>query len=219
MNATNECNRAGARAITAAASVLALPLVLVFALAGCAATPAQDEGPAWVTLLDGSKPKTLANWHAVGENNWRFEKGVVIADSRVGKDSTFLVSNQSFTDLQIRAEVWVTADTNSGVFFRASDPNSVTIRNAYEMNIFDTYRIPENGTGSVATRCMLGEVRPKAAAKWSTFDITVQGTHIVVLMDGVKTIDCNDSTFASGPVALQYGGGKVKWRKVQVRAL
>jgi hypothetical protein len=29
----------------------------------------------------------------------------------------------------------------------------------------------------------------------------------------------NDSKFASGPFALQWGRGTIKWRKVQVRAL
>jgi hypothetical protein len=28
-----------------------------------------------------------------------------------------------------------------------------------------------------------------------------------------------DSTFAEGPIALEYGGGVVKWRKVQIRTL
>jgi hypothetical protein len=38
-------------------------------------------------------------------------------------------------------------------------------------------------------------------------------------MDGKKTVETNDSTYVNGPIALQYGGGIVKWRKVQVKLL
>ena len=60
---------------------------------------------------------------------------------------------------------------------------------------------------------------PKAGFKWSTFDITADGPHLVVFMDGNKTSEITDSTYTSGPIALQYGGGIVKWRKVEVRPI
>jgi hypothetical protein len=191
-----------------------IALLMLATLSGCAGMSHSG----WTTLLDGSRPATLNNWNRQGEDNWRVEKGLVVADSRVGKDSTYLVSKQSYTDFQVRAEVWVSHDANSGVFFRGSDPKAIGIKTAYEMNIYDEYKIPMYGTGSIATRAGVDPM-PKAGEKWSTFDITVKGTHIVVLMDGKKTIDFNDSTYASGPIGLQYGGGVVKWRRVQIKPL
>jgi hypothetical protein len=35
----------------------------------------------------------------------------------------------------------------------------------------------------------------------------------------VKTADVQDSQHASGPIALQYGAGIVKFRKVEIRSL
>jgi S-formylglutathione hydrolase FrmB len=59
----------------------------------------------------------------------------------------------------------------------------------------------------------------KAAGKWNTFDITAEGTHLVVVMNGVKTVDTNDSKYAEGPIALQHGAGTVRFRNVRVRPI
>jgi hypothetical protein len=191
-------------------------LAVAALIGGCASATPRSQG--WVTLLDGSKPQTLANWNQLVEPNWRVEDGVVIADQRTGKESTFLITKQSYKDFVIRAEVWVTPDTNSGIFMRASDPTHVTAKNSYEMNIWDNYKVTWYGTGAIAN---FGKVdpMPKAGNKWSTFEITARGTHISVLMDGAKTVEIDDGTYAEGPIALQYGGGIVKWRKVEIKRL
>jgi hypothetical protein len=53
---------------------------------------------------------------------------------------------------------------------------------------------------------------PKAAGKWNTYEITARGPHLTVVLNGQKTAD-------SGPFALQYGSGVVKFRKVQIKPL
>jgi hypothetical protein len=40
-----------------------------------------------------------------------------------------------------------------------------------------------------------------------------------VVLNGTKTVDVEDSKFASGPIALQWGRGVIKWRKVEIKAL
>lgn len=197
-------------------STLIAGLAFAVGVSGCAS---MSGGSGWITLLDGAKPDTAKDWSRVGEDNWRVEDGAVIADKRSGKESTYLVSKNSYTDLQIRAVVWVTTDTNSGVFFRCADPAHISAVSCYEMNIFDSYNKPWYGTGAIARYGKGVDPEPKAGGKWSTFDITVKGTHFLVLMDGKKTVELDDSTHASGPIALQYGGGIVKWRTVQVKPL
>jgi hypothetical protein len=112
----------------------------------------------------------------------------------------------------------VTPDTNSGVFFRCADPAKISTKSCYEMNIWDNFRNHYYATGAIALYTLVDPV-PKAGYKWSTFDITADGGHLLVLMDGNKTVETTDFTHASGPIALQYGGGIVKWRTVQVRAI
>jgi hypothetical protein len=47
----------------------------------------------------------------------------------------------------------------------------------------------------------------------------MKGSHLVVVLNGQKTVDVQDSKLASGPIALQWGRGTIKFRKVQVRPL
>jgi hypothetical protein len=60
---------------------------------------------------------------------------------------------------------------------------------------------------------------PKAAGKWNIYEITAQGPHLVVVLNGQKTADVQDSKHLGGPFALQYGSGVVKFRKLQIKEL
>jgi hypothetical protein len=171
----------------------------------------------WVTLFDG---KSLDNWDAIGDANWRLADGVVQAD----KGNGFLVSKNSYTDFQIRAEFWVDDDANSGVFIRCTDPTKVDAKNAYEVNIFDKRPDPSYGTGAIVDVAKVSPM-PKAGGKWNVYEITAKGPTFTVTLNGTRTVDgASDSKHASGRIALQYGVGAtkdavVKFRKVEIRPL
>ena len=166
----------------------------------------------WVTLFDG---KNLDNWTPIGDANWKLEDGVVVAD----KGNGFLVSKNSYTDFQIRAEFWVDPDANSGIFIRATDPAKVTAANAYEVNIFDKRPDPSYGTGAIVNVAKPSTFL-KAANQWNTYDITAKGPQFTVILNGTKTVDgAQDTKTPSGRIALQYGAGVVKFRKVEIRPL
>lgn len=166
----------------------------------------------WVTLFDG---KNLDNWTPIGDANWKLEDGVVVAD----KGNGFLVSKNSYTDFQIRAEFWVDPDANSGIFIRATDPAKVTAANAYEVNIFDKRPDPSYGTGAIVNVAKPSTFL-KAANQWNTYDITAKGPQFTVILNGTKTVDgAQDAKNPSGRIALQYGAGVVKFRKVEIRPL
>ena len=55
--------------------------------------------------------------------------------------------------------------------------------------------------------------------QWNTYDITLDGNHVVIYLNGVKTVDGYDDNFASGPLSLQYGSGTIKFRNVRIRRL
>jgi 3-keto-disaccharide hydrolase len=166
----------------------------------------------WVTLFDGSN---LDNWTPIGDANWKLADGIVAAD----KGNGFLVSKNSYTDFQIRAEFWVDDDANSGIFIRCTDPAKVGTASAYEVNIFDKRPDPSYGTGAIVNVAKV-EPMPKAGGKWNFYEITAKGPKFTVTLNGIKTVDgAEDSKFPSGRIALQYGAGVVKFRKVQVKAL
>ena len=61
---------------------------------------------------------------------------------------------------------------------------------------------------------------PKAGGRWSTMRITARGDAFTVVFNGQKTVDgAKDGAHAEGAVALQYGAGVVKFRKVEIRSL
>ena len=175
----------------------------------------QSEG-GWITLLDSTR---MGDWDEVGKANWAMKDGAVVADKLLeGKDPAYLVSKTAFNDFQIRAEFWTDEEANSGVFLRCDQPNKIDSKICYEVNIFDKRPDPSYGTGAIVGVAKVDPM-PKAAGKWNTYEITAQGPHLVVVLNGQKTADVQDSKHASGPIALQYGSGVVKFRKVQIKPL
>ena len=197
-------------------SVVIMSLLLV-GFAVCWQAPqasAQGRG-GWITLFDGQH---LDHWNRLGEANWTVADGVVQADQKVGEGAAYLVSKDSYTDFQLKVEFWVDAVANSGVFLRCSDPHQITATNAYEVNIFDTRPDPTYGTGAIVGVAKV-EPMPKAGGRWNTYEITAKGPQLTVILNGTTTVDTQDSKFASGPIALQYGAGVVKFRKVEIKPL
>jgi hypothetical protein len=176
---------------------------------------AQNDG--WETLLDSTK---MGDWDQVGKANWEFKDGAVVADKLLeGKDPAYLVTKKSYKDFQIRAEFWVDEEANSGIFIRCDEAKKITGKICYEVNIYDKRPDPSYGTGAIVNVAKVDPM-PKAAGKWNTYEITAQGSHLVVVLNGQKTADAQDSTHnAGGPFGLQYGSGVVKFRKVQVKPL
>jgi hypothetical protein len=198
-------------------------------LAGVAAFPLAHQASGqtdagWVTLFDG---KNLDNFNKVGNANWRIEDGAVVAD----KGNGFLVTKNTYTDYQIRAEFWIDGEANSGIFSRCTDPEKIGSGTSYEVNIWDARPDPTYGTGAIVN---VGKVdpMPHAAGKWNVYEITAKGSTFTVTLNGQKTVEgAQDPKFATGKVALQHGlglkdakgvesdGGTVKFRKVEIRPL
>jgi hypothetical protein len=191
-------------------------LVIGFTVFSCSQQMSDQSGAGWVTLLDG--PKGLDNWDRVGDANWRIVDGVVQADKKESKDNAFLVSKNSYKDFVIRAEFWVSDDANSGIYMRCADRAKITDKTCYEANIYDQRPDPSFGTGAIMHITKVSPM-PKAGGKWNTYQITAKGSQLIVVLNGSRTAEASDSKFDSGPIALQYGAGVVKFRKVQIKPL
>jgi len=175
----------------------------------------QNDG--WITLLDSTKK---GDWTEVGKANWEMKDGALGADKLDdAKILSYLVSKDSYKDFQIKAEFWSDEDANSGIFIRCDARDKIDAKICYEVNIFDKRPDPSYGTGAIVDVAKVDPM-PKAAGKWNTYEITAQGSHLVVVLNGQKTADVQDSRHnAGGPFALQYGSGVVKFRKVQIKPL
>jgi Domain of Unknown Function (DUF1080) len=198
-------------------SIRALALACGLAIAGFATVefspPAVSQtGPGWTQLFDG---KTLDGFTQTGEANWRVEDGAIVADKGKGG---YLVTKGSYKNLMIYSEFWADEEANSGIFVRCKDPNVIGARNCYEVNIFDKRPDPSYGTGGIVYFAEVNPM-PKAAGKWNTYEITGDGRHLVVTLNGQKTADIRSGFFEEGHFALQYGSGVIKFRKVAVKPL
>jgi hypothetical protein len=99
------------------------------------------------------------------------------------------------------------------------DPKKVDGKTAYEVNIYDKRPDPAYGTGGIPNVAKAA-VALKAGGKWNTYEITAKGPKFTVTLNGTKTVDgAEDSKFPSGHIALQYGQGVVKFRKVDIKPL
>ena len=166
----------------------------------------------WVTLFDG---KNLDNWNRVGDANWVLADGVVSAD----KGNGHLVTKVPYSDFEIRAEFWVDAKANSGIFIRCQDAEKPGSKTGYEVNIFDERPEPEYGTGAIVDVAKVVPM-PKAGGKWNVMEVTAKGPEMTVILNGQKTVDkVKDTKHAKGYISLQYGAGVVKFRKVEIRTL
>ncbi len=183
------------------------------AASGCANMPG---GAGWTTLVDGATMTNLSGFAELGAGNWSIADGAL--QGKGGKLG-YLVTKDSYTDFEIRAEFWADEDCNSGLFMRCQDRSKVDAANAYEVNIFDKRPDPLYGTGAIVDVAKVAQPMPKAANRWNTYEVTAKGDRMVVVLNGIQTADARDRKFKSGPLALQSAGGIIRFRKVLIRAI
>ncbi len=186
---------------------------VILGLAAASLAPAAVAETPPRVLFDGT---SLEGWTAVGDADWTLADGAVSA-SRGGM--SFLVTRDTYADFALRVEVWVSEDANSGIFIRCSDPTTFTPANAYEVNIFDRRPDPTYGTGAIVDLAAVSPM-PKAGGRWSVIEVSARGEVLSVAVNGLTTVDrVRSAAHRQGPIALQYGGGTVRFRRVEIRAL
>ena len=196
---------------------LVLPVAAaLLALGGCAQMESIGGGAPWRNMLGNG----AAGFNAVGDANWRMVNDELVADSGVG----FLVTRETYGDFEMRVEFYAEADTNSGLFVRCSDPVKLTAGVCYEVNIWDMRPAPEYGTGAIVDHAKVNPM-PKAGGRWNNYLVTMKGDHLVVVLNGQKTVDIKDAKHKSGVIGLQHAKGvkddlqPIRFRKVEIRPL
>ncbi len=167
----------------------------------------------WMQLFDGT---TTFGWKARGGAEWKLVDDAV-QGTCLGTSMGMLSTTSLFADYELHVESWIEEDANSGIMLRAPLEGEITGDNSYEVNIYDKHK-------SYQTGGIVNIQRPKrkvhSVGRWTAFDITAEGDHIVVLVDGKKTADVHDNKHVSGVIALQsWGKGSVRFRNVRIRPL
>ncbi len=170
-----------------------------------------------VTLFDG---KTLLGWKlrdAKAKMGWAVVDGeLAVVDPKGNAD---LVSDKTFQDLKLHLEFNVEPHSNSGVY----------LRGRYEIQILDdpSKVTEEHGCGALYSRIAPKLDATKPAGEWQTFDITLVGRRLTVVLNGKTIIDgghvdgitggaINPFEGEPGPLMLQGDHGKVRFRNIVV---
>ena len=205
---------------------IAVPALLLFIAVPVAAEDQAKEG-GWVRLFNG---KDLTGWkvHPSGTGNWKVEDGAIMGS---GPASHLFTERGNFKNFHYRIEAKISDGGNSGQYFRTQFGPGFP--KGYEAQINSTGRDPIK-TGSLYPAFnpkLTGAAREKLLVKeqlakpgeWFTQEVIVQGNHIVILVNGKKTVDFVDeaNTFKEGHFAIQQHdpGSKVWVRKVEVKEL
>ena len=167
-------------------------------------------------LIDGGNG--LENFNQVGEANWQATENDIQAN-KSNSTYAYLVTKSPYKNFRLTVEFWVSDDANSGVFFRCQDPQNITAENCYEANIFDQRPDSSYGTGGIVLIAKSPTPMPKAGGKWNMYEITANGPHLKLVLNGVTTVDIQDNKLVEGYLALQCGGGTIKFRRVEIQSL
>ena len=102
---------------------------------------------------------------------------------------------------------------NSGVFVRSPKEAG-----GYEVQIWKQQPAGYN-TGSIVGTAKTARDFAFKPNQWNQLQITADGDHLVVVMNGETTLDVHDAKFPDGNIRLQYQQYPISFRNIKVRAL
>ncbi len=170
----------------------------------------------WGTPIELFNGNDLTGWKPrdpKGPNGWKvvnhvMENAMPSGDIRTAKE---------FNDFKLHIEFNCPSKSNSGVY----------LRGRYEVQVMDSYGLPPE---SHRLGGLYGFIDPtenagKPGGEWQTFDITLLGRYVTVVLNGKTIIDDKeipgitggalDSREAEpGPLLLQGDHGKVSYRNI-----
>jgi hypothetical protein len=159
----------------------------------------------------------LSGWQVVGDADWQVKSGELVAS---GEGDGFITSHQEFKNFSLSLEFWVDATTNSGVYIRCQDRDNINPNTCYELNIWDEHPQQDARTGSIVFKVMPPLVKVNTVGKWNTYDVTAEGTNLVVRVNGAITAIMVRADPTGGFIALQHWEkGTVRFRNVRIALL
>ncbi len=174
-----------------------------------------EKNPKWgnpIALFNG---KDLNGWHAMGENQWIVDSGIL----KSPKSGSNLVSDESFTDFKLHVEFRYPEGSNSGIY----------LRGRYELQIMDG-NAPEPldvEFGGIYGFLTPNEMVAKKAGDWQVFDVTLIGNRVSIVANGSAII--NDQIIPGitggaldskegmpGPLMIQGDHGPIEFRNIVI---
>ena len=182
---------------------------------GRAGTPPPT--PAGALAQVGSTPKpcvTAAKGAAsavpAGSSHWEIVDGLLMP---CGEPVGYLTSDRQYRNFVLSIEFKCGEDTNSGVFVRSPQENG-----GYEVQIWRLQPAGYN-TGAIVGTAKTARDYKFKPDQWNHYQITADGDHLVVVLNGETTLDIHDAAFSEGNLRLQYQQFPIAFRNIKIRAL
>ncbi len=166
----------------------------------------------WIQLFDG---ETLYGWAPTSQADWQVRDGAIrVSEGEKG----LLCTTSEFADYAFKCDFRCPAATNSGIFLRTPTMPTEPAKDCYELNIAAPAVSPFS-TGSFVNR-QKGTLADVDTSEWRTFEVTAEGGHLVVKIDGETTLDFTDPTpLPRGRIGLQLNSGEVEFRNIKLKPL
>ena len=201
---------------------------------------AEERETGFRLLFDGRTTNGWRGYRQEGfpEQGWVVEGGALV--HRAGEGGGDIVTDEQFTDFELRFEWAVTEGANSGVIYRVAETGQQTYETGPEYQVFDDRGRSGTKTSAAA---LYGLVAPRSVklapvGEFNTGRVIVRNGRIAHWLNGVEVLQCPiegaqweemiaDSKFArwagfgrqpSGHIALQDHGNTMRYRSIRIRS-
>lgn len=169
----------------------------------------------WGKPMEIFNGKNLDGWGVQLDtpNGWVVRDGILFNE----KPGNNLVTKQKFEDFKLHAEFRYPKGSNSGIY----------LRGRYEVQLEDNYghEAESHKIGGVYGFLTPSINAAKPAGEWQTYDITLVGRAVTVLLNGERVIDrqvipgitggaLDSDEGSAGPIMIQGDHGPVEFRKL-----
>jgi hypothetical protein len=169
--------------------------------------------------------KDLSGWRLIdlnAVNGWSVRDGLLVnnpaqEEGKPHKNYGNLRTVGEFEDFNLKVEVRISKDQNSGVY----------LRGIYEVQVADTFgrTLDPHNLGAVYSRITPTASAEKPPGEWQTLDITLCDRHVTVVLNGKRIIDnqavhgCTGGALWSevarpGPIYLQGDHTGIEYRSL-----
>ena len=171
-----------------------------------APAPGQVGSPQPCVTPDAKSPAAVP----AGGSHWEVVDGSLTA---CGEPVGYLTSDRSYKNFVLSIEFKCGADTNSGVFVRSPQETG-----GYEVQIWRQQPAGYN-TGAIVGTAKTSREHTFKPDQWNRYEITADGDHLVVVLNGETTLDIRDARFSEGQIRLQYQQFPIAFRNIKIRSL
>jgi hypothetical protein len=219
------------RFFVSGASIAAFTATCLLAATAVLAADAVADADGWISLFNG---KDLSGWKAAErpESFKVVDGAIVIKGERGHLFYTGDVNGADFKNFDWKCEVMTKPRANSGMYFHTEYQEEGWPAKGYEVQLNNSHGDPKKTGGLYGVADVMND-SPAKDGEWFTQQVTVDGKHVVVRVNGKVTTDYTEpddverpAEFAGrlishGTIALQAHdpGSEVHIRKIMIKPL